>query len=249
MIQPLSLFAKNDIPFQEAQLILRQPSIVEIGYIGEKQFFRGCEYLAFSKDSLSVQDKNRLQEFSNFEILMTIMKNTNKATTTQIKQSIKAVFNLILPEYKIDFLPMTIRIFKDGQQHLIDKQNFQIFRQIISQMFCLQVLRGESKAFNPAGKHALYIAKKIEEGRKKRAKIKGQGKQGASLLGRYISILAVGQHKDINQLMQYSIYQLFDEFHRFKMKNDFDINVNIKLAGGKGSDEIINWMDNIHFIK
>lgn len=43
-----------------------------------------------------------------------------------------------------------------------------------------------------------------------------------SILSRYISILAVGERKDINDLMNYTIYQLMDEFNRFELKMRYD---------------------------
>jgi hypothetical protein len=33
--------------------------------------------------------------------------------------------------------------------------------------------------------------------------------------------------------MQYTIFQLFDEYNRFRKKQDFDIYVRAKLAGAK----------------
>ena len=67
-----------------------------------------------------------------------------------------------------------------------------------------------------------------------------------SILSRYISILAVGQSKDINSLMQYTVYQLYDEFKRFELKQNYDIYFNAKLAGAKDLDEVDNWMKDLH---
>jgi len=36
--------------------------------------------------------------------------------------------------------------------------------------------------------------------------------QNVTILSRYISILAVGEQKDINLLLEYTVFQLFDEF-------------------------------------
>jgi hypothetical protein len=58
--------------------------------------------------------------------------------------------------------------------------------------------------------------------------------------------LAVGERKDMNKLLQYTVYQLFDEFRRFKMKEEYDIYVQAKMAGAKDLDEIENWMSDIH---
>jgi predicted alpha/beta-fold hydrolase len=52
--------------------------------------------------------------------------------------------------------------------------------------------------------------------------------------------------KDKNELMQYTVYQITDEMERFRMKQEFDMYVQAKMAGAKDMEEVKNWMDNIH---
>ena len=52
MLNDLLLLSGNDIPFESANLIIHQPTIKEIAYIGEDAFFTGCDFLKFSKDRL-----------------------------------------------------------------------------------------------------------------------------------------------------------------------------------------------------
>ena len=52
MVNELGLMVKNDIPFNEAQLTIHQPSVKEIGLIGEEDFFIGCQLLTVSKDKM-----------------------------------------------------------------------------------------------------------------------------------------------------------------------------------------------------
>ena len=61
-VNQLLLLSKNDIPFESARLIVHQPSIKQIAYIGQRSFFSGCEYLSFSKNKLKQQDKVRLKD-------------------------------------------------------------------------------------------------------------------------------------------------------------------------------------------
>jgi hypothetical protein len=42
MENELLYLSGNDIPFIEAKVIIHQPTIKEIAYIGEKSFFTGC---------------------------------------------------------------------------------------------------------------------------------------------------------------------------------------------------------------
>ena len=67
-----------------------------------------------------------------------------------------------------------------------------------------------------------------------------------AILSRYVSILAVGQKKDINSFMQYTVYQLFDEFKRYELKLNWDIYLQAKMAGAKDLKEVDDWMKDIH---
>ena len=45
----------NDIPFPEAAITVHSPTIKEIGYIGEDEFFLGCNLLNFNKEEFLKQ--------------------------------------------------------------------------------------------------------------------------------------------------------------------------------------------------
>ncbi len=246
MNNKLLFLSKNDIPFPQAGLIIHQPILKDIALLGEQDFFTGCEYLNFSKDILSQQDKVHLNHLSDFEILMTMITKGNDIAFKHIKDCLQLVLFLIFPDYKIVFLPLSIMFIKDDEKHYIDKENFESFKNIVSQMFNLKQLYQDSgvKKYNPGGKQAAALAKKFQERHKKLAQIKNTSKDGEeiSIIAKYVSILAVGLQKDINNLMQYSVYQLFDEFQRFRNKYEFDIYVEAKMAGAKDLEEIENWM-------
>ena len=55
----LALMAGSDIPIPECRLILHQPSIKEISYLGEDDFFIGVQCLCLHK-SMFVKDKDAL---------------------------------------------------------------------------------------------------------------------------------------------------------------------------------------------
>ena len=245
------LNTKIDIPFQEANLIIHNPSITEIAYIGEKKFFQGCEYLIFSKQNLTEQDKNNLQKVSNFEILMTILKDKS-ASVNQVRESIEKVLFLLFPDYKTNFLPMSIMLSKKTQSgletHLIDKDNFESFKNIVSKMFCMQYIHGNGpRKYNPGGPQARALVKKFEERAKKLAELKRQpGQQQTSLFYSYISILSVGLKKDKNLLAEYTVYQLIDQFRRFTAKDNYDLYIKLKIAGAKDLDEVKNWKGSLN---
>ncbi len=243
--------SKRDIPYESAQLILHQPTIRQISYIGENNFFKGCQYLNFSKKSLQTKDKVNLEKVSDFEVLMTILRS-NDLAVQEVKICLQQVFLLIFPDYKVIFLPTSIlfsRKIQEGfEEHSLTKENFEGFKNIVSEMFCLKYIQGENgqNGYNPGGPQARMITQKIMEGRNKVAKLKGKtDKANVQVLYRYISILAVGQQKDINQLMNYSLYQLIDQFRRFKMREDQEMVIRLRLAGAKDVQSVPNWMGDL----
>lgn len=244
MINKIMLETGIDIPFEEAQLIIHQPRIKEIAYIGQKSFFKGCNYLTFSKNNLSFQDKNNLRDLSDFEVLMTLMKE-KKQIVQQNKICMELVLSLLFPDYQIVFLPFSIMLMKDNERHLIDKDNFDNFKQYIQKMFQLKDFFKQSQNYNPGGSHAAAIAKKIQQGKRKRAKLKaqmGEEQEEIEIIAKYISILSVGLQKDKNELSNYTFFQLVSEYNRFILKNQFDTYFSAKLAGAQNLEEVQYWM-------
>lgn len=252
LIEKIALLSKRDIPYEAAQLIIHQPTIKQISYIGENNFFKGCQYLNFSKNSLQIKDKINLEKVSDFEILMMILRN-NDLSTQEIKLCLQEIFLLILPEYKTVFLPTSIlfsRKTQNGfQEHSLTKENFEGFKNIVSEMFCLKYIHGESGegSYNPGGPQARALVKKFQERQVKLAKLKGKIDKDSNIeiLYNYISILTTGQQKDINQLMNYSLYQLVDQFRRFKMREDYEMVVRLRLAGAKDVESVPHWMGDL----
>ena len=204
MIDYLLLLSKNDVPFVEAGLIIHQPSIKEIAFIGQENFFLGCEILNISKKNLMIQDKTQIEQLSDFEVLMAIINNTEGgASIKKNKKSLQLLLLLLFPDFTINFLPASIMLSKEKQRHLIDKDNFNIFKNIINEMFCLShVLESGSSKYNPSGPQAKALVQKFKKRQKKLAQLKNRSARGQKIeiLSRYLSILSVGEQKDINIL-------------------------------------------------
>lgn len=251
MIGDLLLLSGNDVPFKEAQLSIHQPTIKEIAYIGEEAFFTGCELLNFSKDVLSPEDKSHLEDKSNFEVFMSIMKDKKTVAIQNNRISAMLVLTLMFPSYQISVLKEQIAFVKEEEEglekeiHFIDKNNFEHFKEILVSIFCLKRNKDDKQNYNPQGERARALAEKLRKGREKAAAAKNESKK-ISVLSRYISILTVGEKKDMNDLLRLTVYQLFDEFERFELKQSYDVYFEAKLAGAKDIDEVDNWMKEIH---
>lgn len=245
MLNDLLLLSGTDIPFHQAQISIHQPTIKEISFIGEEAFFIGCELLNFSKDILSTEDKTNLEDRTNFEVFMSIMKDKS-LTAQKGKVSALMVLTLMFPGYEVHIQKDCISLVKEDDVHNIDNKNFEDFKKIIVGMFCLKERGDSNQEYNPGSSRAKELAEKMKKGRQAAAAAKGEAQKKVSLLSRYISILSVGEGKGFDTLLGYTVYQLFDEFNRFELKQKYDIYVQAKMAGAKDLEEVDNWMKDIH---
>lgn len=176
MFNDLLLLSGMDIPFSQAQIVIHQPKIKEIALIGEEAFFLGCEMLNFSKDLLSFEDQENLKDKTNFDVFMMII-NSNDLKIKKNKIYVNMILSLIFPNYKIKFNRDSIEFVKEGDEpKKINNSNFESFKDIISDMFCLKK-NEENKEYNPAGNIAAKIAAKLKKGRVLAAKAKGEHKK------------------------------------------------------------------------
>ena len=242
MDNELLLLSGNDIPFIEAQVTIHQPTIKEIAYIGEEAFFTGCELINFSKNVLSDEDKMNLEDKTNFDILIAILRERN-AVMQRNRNCVEMVLALIFPWYTINIMNDAIVLEKEEEKYSINNENFEAFKIVFNKMFAFS--RDETRDYNPSGDLAKRIAEKLKKRHQKLAEIKKEQKK-IDILSRYVSILAVGEQKDMNSLLNLSVYQLFDEFERYKLKMSYDIYFQAKMAGAKDLKEVEDWMKDIH---
>lgn len=243
MLNDLLLLSGIDIPFEEAQIVIHQPTIKEIAYIGEEAFYTGCEFLRFSKDKLNEEDRIHLEEKTNFEIIMLLMREKNPIVQRN-KICVNMVLSLMFPEHRIIFNDTYISLIKDEQESKIDNSNYEQFLEILNTMFCLSGEKDQEEEWNLSGSMAERIAEKLRQRHQKLAEMKGDNK--VAILCRYVSILATGQQKDMNLLLNYTVYQIFDEFKRYTLKMNWDIYLEAKMAGAKDLKEVDDWMMDIH---
>ena len=241
MLNEILLLSKNDIPFIEAQIILHQPTLKEVAFIGEENFYLGCELLTFSKDSLKEQDKIGLENKSDFDILMSVVEQNQISKTCLL-----SILTLIFPTYKIDIGGGVIVLMDENGVQYIRAEHFDALKQIITEMFCLNRKNADGDDYNPGNEAARKMAERFRKARQKKAEMRGEDTSKINILSRYISILSVGLGMDINELMNYTVYQLFDVFERFELKVSFDYYVQAKMAGAKDLEEVDNWMKDIH---
>lgn len=236
----LALICGTDIPVPECQLVLHQPRLEEIAFIGEQVFFVGVQTLCLHK-SMFIEDKVVLMTTTNFQIFMTIM---NEKEVRDKKEAVISVLTLVLPDYTVLFTPNSLIFKKDDLMITIDEDNFEIFQQALREIFCMSDGPMDQQAFNPANKKAKEIADKIMKGRKKVAELKGTS--NASIFSQYISMLTIGLHISMLEMTKLTMFQLYDLVERYGLWVNWDIDLRSRLAGAKPDERPENWMKNIH---
>lgn len=245
MLNDLMLLSGTDIPFLGAQVLIHQPTIKEISLIGEESFYSGCGSLNFSKNNLSLEDRNVLINYSDFEVLMSMI-NSSDFQARENKVNGMMVLTLLFPDYQIIFNNQEIELRKEDECHLINSENFEEFKKILRAMFCLEGRDGDQQNYNPSGQKAQEIIDKLNKRKQKIAEQNNENNQKISVLGRLASIVATGQKQNLNEILDYTVYQLFDQFDRLTLKDQFDIHLKAQMAGARDLGEIEDWRKELH---
>lgn len=237
-----ALICGIDLPIPECQLVAHQPSISEIAFIGEADFFIGVQALCLYK-SMFVEDKTLSDDITNFQIFMTIMMD--KESKKQ-KNAVNMVLKLCFPDYKILITPNSLIFNKEGEsQVMIDEKNFESLQAILRKIFCMKDGPMDQQAFNPGNAKAQEIAKKLMRGRDRIAAERGGS--NSSVFSQYISILTIGlSSMSMQDLTKLTMFQLYDLIDRYNLYVKWDLDIRARLAGAKPKEESDNWMKNIH---
>ena len=237
----LALMAGTDIPIPECQLVLHQPKIKEIAFIGEKEFFMGVQCLNIRKSMIS-QGESLLADTNNFQIFMTVMAEPSEV---EKKEAVKQVLQLLFPSYKVSFTTRSLLFVGTELTATVDESNFEALQQVVRQALCVNNGPMDQQTFNPANEKAREIAEKIMRGRQRVAALKGE--DNASIFAQYLSILTVGlESMSLHDCLNLTMYQLFDLMERYSLYVNWDIDIRSRLAGGKPESKPDNWMKNIH---
>ena len=238
----LALMCGSDIPIPELQVVLHQPKIKEIALLGETDFFMAVQCLNVTQDLLQ-QDKSLLENTNNFQIFMTIMLEKETRDKKFVTQEL---LSLLFPSYNINFTPRSILLthIETKSSIMIDETHFDALQELLRQVFCISNVANQQAGFNPANDKAREIAEKLMRGRKRVAEQNGSAR--ASIFAQYLSILSVGLKMPLQDLMDLTMFQLYDLIERYQLYISWDIDVKSRLAGAKPDDRPDNWMKNIH---
>lgn len=237
----LGLMCGIDLPIPELQLVVHQPKIKEIAYIGEQTFFTGAQCLCISKKTLT--DSSIPEDTNNFQIFMMVMSDKE---TADKKDAVEQTLALLFPNARFFFTPRGMLIQEEGKETtMIDGENFEYLQNLLEKIFCFDSKKSKEEDYNPANAKAKEIADKIMKGRKRVAELNGTA--NASIFSQYLSTLTVGLNSmSLEDCMNLTMYQLYDLIERYSLYINWDIDIRGKLAGAKSDKKVDNWMKNIH---
>lgn len=240
----LALMTGIEIPYPPLQLIIHSPTVKEIAYMGEQDFFTAIQYLCIDKNSVT-QDENVLSNLSNFQILMKVL---GQSSAKDKKETVQTLLMLLFPKSQVLLTPRSINIITDNHISMIDENNFSEFQNIIKRILCMSnMFQGRNVMYNPEGERAKEIAAKIMKGRQKVAAQKAD--KSDSILTKYLSILRIGAQIPLSESIDYNLFQLFDQIERYSAYVEWDTDLRVRLAGGKPDKQVESWMRNLYSMK
>lgn len=259
MYNELTLILGTDISVPTLGLSMHQPTLAEIAMIGEERFFNASRFLNLTKkdfeEDLTEEDKSLLEEQSNFDIIMSIMNEESDIMARQNRVNTLLLLTLIFPKFRIRLEKDCLLLIPEGDNEdaeegvrSITKYNYEYFLENFNIMFCMSDFIGtKSNDYNPANETAKKLMEKFKEREKRLAELRGADNgDKVAIFSRYVSILSMGQKKDLNSFRNYTVFQLMDEYERYNLKTSNDIYLKAQLAGATGLDEVDNWMKDIH---
>lgn len=134
-----------------------------------------------------------------------------------------------------------------GMYGFLYHDNFEEFQSIIKKRNCLENIEVDKD--DPANAMAKQLLEKRKKAREKVAKLKAQqnDEDGEPLtIIDLISIFAEAEHKQLEDIFKYDIYQFNNQFNRMKIFKDYEVNIQALLAGAKSDDiNIQHWLSKI----
>lgn len=241
----IALFLSGqDVPIVECNIAVHQPTVKQIVAFKETSFISVMQLFSNIDDNIKkLRELNPLTEqFTDFQLLMGVINQDDK-----MKKNINNFFELIFPSYKVEIRDSDICFYYNEQRvGMINLHNYKIFCDTIDKLFGLPI---DKKKYNPANKKAEELAEKFKKRAEILAKQKGKQDDSPSLFGAYVSILSVGMNIDMNILLNYTPFQLYDTFNRYwkKVQSDFYQKVSTTpMMDVSKMEEPDSWTDNLY---
>lgn len=235
----LRLVTQVDLDF--CGIPFHQPTLKEIaeGFDKEEDFFGILQLFHIDLKELTEMS----EEIDSFQIFLSIFYSSD--IDNNRKNMLSKFLNMIFKDCNISIGDSEIIITHQNNICILNSTNFEQLRTYVQTVFVTkQILDSEEEEFGKAASAAAKrIQEKLKERHKKLAQQKGQEERNTPILENYLSILSVGLHLDILNLMNLTMYNLFELLNRYNLKISWDIDLKCRLAGGGDKEsQPENWM-------
>lgn len=211
---------------KQSNIAITPPKVREVLAFGEDRFLMASQL--FSNTEKFVQQvregNSELGKYSDFQLLLVILNEE-----TNSKRLAQDYFELVFPDYHIELTDNSIDYTMDGR--VVGRTtpfNFKELQTITKELF--EPYKDKKEEYNPVNDKAAEIAAKLKKGKQKIEELKGKGKkEDTSLFASYVSILSIGLGMDMNILLNYTPFQLYDTFTRYFTKVQSDIYQQISM--------------------
>lgn len=202
------------------------PTVKAIMLFGEDKFLMANQL--FSNTTMFLQEVRQgnsgLEKYNDFQLLLVILNEEAKS-----KRLASEFFEFVFPDYHTNFSESSIDFLQNDRiVGRVTPFNFENLQIVLSELF--NPYKDKKEEYNPVDDKAAEIAAKLKKGKERIAAFKNKGKsEETSLFATYLSVLSIGLSVDINVLLGYTPFQLYDAFNRYFAKVQSDIYQSISL--------------------
>lgn len=216
-------------------IVIEQPKVKDVLIFGETNFFTALELLSDTDKFFDIikKDNPQFEELNTFQMFLEFLQVPD---SKKLKDDLTIFFSLICPLYTVQFDKNGIKFLvhdeeknKDLVRGMINQMTYEEFGQTIKELFSAETaVISNTLDYNvdKSNPQAVALEKKLREGREKAARLKGErskNNEKASVIGNMCSILSVAFSQTIDAFLNLTLFQLFNTFHRWMLKRQYDM--------------------------
>lgn len=261
MIDKFTLMAGTDFFFPPFMTMISQPSLKDISYLGEMNFFSAVSmFSGANKESVVAamlenvpdEEKQKMEVQFNYTIandLEAFYKLANGPSEIILNSFMTLIFPSLL-ESKWVKVGQTKKIwqltFKGNKEEKKSYQmNLEIYeqlREVVKDLFTYETEESKENQLRPAGEMAQKIADKIKAAQDRRAKIYGDTakKQDDSPLSTMMSMLVTIDKIPITEVLKMTFVQLLVQLNRSQLFDSYQTQIQLGAFAGIDGD-LVDW--------
>ncbi len=223
----------GQVVVKDCNIILEQPKIKDVLLFGENTFFSMLEMLSDIEKFFSQlkEEHSEFQEIASFQMFLELLQQPQAQS---LREDLTIFFGLVCPQYKIEFAKNGIKFLvydeeqkKDVARGMLNQITQESFGTTVKELFSAEsaiVANNLDYNIDKNNPKAVALEKKLKEARAKVAKNKRQvGSSNKSILGDMCSVLSIGLSQPITCFLELTPFQLYNMFHRYILKRQYDM--------------------------